>query len=397
MRIATSGVFRQGLAALQRAQAGVAETQRQIATGRRITTPADDPAGSKEVLDLSQAVGLSQQYQRNADAATRRLALEDHVLGAATDLLQRVRELAIQGNNSILSDGDRQALAQEVEQRLDELLGLANAKDGNGEYLFSGNKTQTKPFALGAGGVTYSGDQHARRLQLSPGYQVTVGDAGSAVFLAVKNGDSTLVAETDAGNSGSAVIAPPVISDPTSFVPDAYTIAFTTPTAYEVTDSGGGVVASGTYVSGDVISFNGIQTAVSGAPIATDNFTVKPSEQQDVFATVENLIQALRTGGQGAGPQAARVNAFNRFLLDVDQALQNLREVRTSVGARLNAVESERAVNEDFEVFLVESLSKVRDLDMAEAISRLNQQLTGLQAAQQSFLRVQDLSLFSLL
>ena len=149
--------------------------------------------------------------------------------------------------------------------------------------------------------------------------------------------------------------------------------------------------------SGDVISFRGIETAVSGAPGVGDTFTVKPSEQQDLFATVANLIQTLRSGGQGAVSQAVRVNGINRFLLDVDQALENLRQVRTSIGARLNAVESEQEVNADFEVFLVESLSKVRDVDMAEAISRLNLQLTGLQAAQQSFLRIQNLSLFALL
>ena len=397
MRVTTSDLFRQGLAALQRAQVAIAQTQRQIATGRRILTPADDPAGSKQVLDLSQAVGLSQQYQRNADAATRRLALEDDVLGAVTNLLQRSRELAIQGNSSVLSDGDRQALAQEVNQRLQELLGLANTKDGNGEYLFSGNKTQTRPFALGAGGVIYSGDQGTRRLQLSPDYQVSVGDAGSAVFLTVKNGDGTLVADTNVGNAGNGIITAPSVADVASFVADTYTISFPSATTFEVTDSGGTVVASGAYASGDVISFRGIETAVSGAPGVGDTFTVKPSEQQDLFATVANLIQTLRSGGQGAVSQAVRVNGINRFLLDVDQALENLRQVRTSIGARLNAVESEQEVNADFEVFLVESLSKVRDVDMAEAISRLNLQLTGLQAAQQSFLRIQNLSLFALL
>ena len=397
MRVTTSELFRQGLTALQRAQGAIAQTQSQIATGRRILTPADDPAGSKQVLDLTQAVGLSQQYQRNADVATRRLALEDDVLGAVTNLLQRSRELAIQGNSSVLSDGDRQALAQEVEQRLEELLGLANSKDGNGEYLFSGNKSQTRPFALGAGGVTYSGDQGTRRLQLSPDYQVSVGDAGSAVFLTVKNGDGTLVADTNVGNAGSGIIAAPSVADAASFVADTYTISFPSATTFEVTDSGGTVVASGAYASGDVISFRGIETAVSGAPGVGDTFTVKPSERQDVFATVANLIQTLRSGGQGAVSQAVRVNGINRFLLDVDQALENLRQVRTSIGARLNAVESEQGVNADFELFLVESLSKVRDVDMAEAISRLNLQLTGLQAAQQSFLRIQNLSLFALL
>ena len=88
---------------------------------------------------------------------------------------------------------------------------------------------------------------------------------------------------------------------------------------------------------------------------------------------------------------------MNRFLVDVDQAMENILQVRASVGARLNAIENETAVNEDFEIHLQQMLSDIRDVDLTEAIVRLNQQLTSLDAAHRSFALVQNQSLFDFL
>ena len=96
MRISTALVFAKGVKAIQDQQSSLSRTQQQIATGRRILTPADDPAGAKQILDIDQSLALTRQYNRNADTASGRLALEDGTLEGVTNLLQRVRELAIQ-------------------------------------------------------------------------------------------------------------------------------------------------------------------------------------------------------------------------------------------------------------------------------------------------------------
>ena len=305
MRISTSLLFRQGVNAIQKQQTGVAKTQLQVATGKRILTPADDPVGAKRVLDLNELLTLNGQYQRHAEAATRRLALEDTALEGIGNVLQRVRELTIQGHNGAYTDSDRQAIAAEVAERLDELLGLANSQDGNNEYLFAGDKVQTQPFARAAGGgFVYSGDNGQRQLPIGPGYQVAVGDPGSTVFN-IPNGN--------------------------------------------------------------------------------------------VFQSVQNLIDAFHSSTGDEAGRARLSNEVNRALSDLDQALENVRRVRAGVGARLNAIDNEKQANEDFSLHLKERLSQVQDLDYAEAISRLNQQLAGLQAAQQSFVRLQNLSLFNFL
>lgn len=81
--------------------------------------------------------------------------------------------------------------------------------------------------------------------------------------------------------------------------------------------------------------------------------------------------------------------------MNLDQALGNILDTRASVGSRLKTVENQRNINEDVLLQLRTTLSEIEDLDYAEAISRFNLQQTALQAAQQSYVQVQRLSLFN--
>ena len=398
MRISTSQLFAQGLNTMLSQQSALAQTQLQVATGKRILSPADDPAGSKRVLDLNETLAITRQYQVNADAAESRIGFEESALGAVTNIVHRVRELAIQGNNATLSRDDRTAIGREVQQRLAELLGLANSQDGQGEFLFAGFSTRTKPFAAdGAGNFIYSGDQGQRKVQIAPGLLVADGNNGTEVFQRIRNGNGTFQTSENLANAGSGVIDPGSVTNLPAWVPDTYTLTFTSATDYEVRDSSAALVTSGTYVDGAAIAFNGIQTAVSGSPAVGDNFTLSPSTHQDLFTTLDNLANALVGTGTSPTQQANLNNAINRVLVDLDQGLENVLQVRADVGARLNSIESERNVNADMELLIAQNLSTLENADLVEVITRLNQQLASLEAAQASFARLQNLSLFNFL
>ena len=156
-------------------------------------------------------------------------------------------------------------------------------------------------------------------------------------------------------------------------------------------------MAAGPYQSGSAISFDGIQVGITGTPVAGDSFTVSASTNQDVFTTLQNLINALETDIVDDASRAHFGNAVGRFLVDIDQAMDNINETRAKVGARLNAIDSQQAVNEDMILYAEENLSAVQDLDYAEAAGRMQLQLVGLQAAQQAFVKVQGLTLFNFL
>lgn len=189
MRISTYDFQRQAVQAMQDNQSRLAKTQLQVATGRRILTPSDDPAGAKRILDLKQSIEVQKQYQRNAESAINRLSLEESTLEGVTAALQRVKELAVQAGGGVLSATDRKAIAAEISTRLDETLGLANTRDAAGDYIFAGYRVDTEPFTRTVAGGTvsfaYQGDASARRIQVGPSLQVPSADSGQSVFVEV--------------------------------------------------------------------------------------------------------------------------------------------------------------------------------------------------------------------
>ena len=380
MRISTPQFFQKGTTGILDQQVQVSKTQLQMSSGKKVVTPSDDPTAAVQILQLQHSIDLTNTYQKNIDAAQAALGSEENALSNGTNILQRVRELAVQSNSGILSDQDRQAIAQEMQQHLASLLGLANSRDGNGDYLFSGFRTATQPFSHTTGGYSYAGDQGQRFIQIGASRQVAVGDSGSEVFQA-----------------GTGVIDAGQVNNLAAWVPDTYTLTFTTPTTYEVRDSSAALVTSGTYQDGAAISFNGVQVSVKGAPAGSDTFTIAPSTNQGVFTSVQNLVDSLNNTITDSTSRARLNNDINQGLSNIDRAMDKFTNTRTGVGARLNSLENQKSANGDLISASQIALSSVQDLDYTEAATRLNQQLLALQAAQQSFVKIQGLSLFNFL
>lgn len=397
MRISTSQIFQRATNGMLDQQAALSKTQIQMSTGKKLTAPSDDPVAAAQALQIQNGIDAITAYQKNADAATASLSTEENALSNAADILQRARELAVQANSAALSDTDRKAIVQELQQHIDGLMAIANTRDGNGDYVFAGFSAKTEPFSQTGAGVAYSGDQGQREVQIGANRQVTVGDPGSQVFMAIRNGNGTFTTTYNNANTGTGVIDLGQVTDVTAWVPDTYTLTFTAPDSYEVRDSAANLITSGTYTSGNAIAFNGVQVSVTGAPDAGDSFTLAPSPNQDVFATLQNLINALNGNAGAPAARAKLTMGIDQGLGAIDLAMERFSNTRTSVGARLNAIDSQNSANDAMVITARTDLSAIQDLDYAEAASRLNQQLLGLQAAQQSFARLQSLSLFNYL
>lgn len=397
-RISTAQLFEQGLATLQAQYARFARTQRQLATGQRIATPSEDPAGMVAVLDAKEVIERTAQLQDNIAVARRKLGMEEGALQTVVDVLQRARELGLRAGSGLLSPQDREAMAVEVDELLDDLVAAANTTDGSGEYIFAGYQVRSRPFAPAAGGgIAYAGDEGQRRLPVGPGFSIALGDSGTAVFRRIRNGNGTFVTGYGASNTGTGVIGPGTVDDPTAWVRDTYTITFTTATDWEVRDSASNLIASGSYTSGAAISFRGISVEITGTPAAGDTFTVAGSANQDMFTALQELAAALRADTSDAAAAAKMQMDLGRALLDIDRALEHATDVRAEVGGRLNALDQQERLNEDLLTLARQHLSEQQDLDYAEAISRFQRQLLAIEAAQRSFARVGSLSLFQYL
>lgn len=401
MRVSTTLMYKQGTESMLRQQTETLKTQMQIASGKRILTPADDPSGAAKVLDLQQAVGVIERYQDNIGDVESRLALEESALDSVNDLVIRMKELAIQGANGTHSPESIRGISAEVEEHVKTLLQMANTTDSN-EYLFAGYKSKTTPFSEVAGVYTYNGDQGVRMTQVGPSRQIAETDSGYEVFMNIKDGNGTYTTAPTATNSGTGIITVGTVTDSAAWVPDTYTVTFAEVadvTTYTVTDSLGATVgvADTPFTDGDAIAFNGIEFNIKGDPADADTFTIDQSSNQSMFETFQDLADTLKMLQESPEDGAIFQSAMGKVMKELDLALDNTNTVLAEVGARMNAVDIEYEANAGAVLTLKQNLSSVQDLDMAEAITRFDLQVISLQAAQQSFAKMQGLSLFNYL
>ncbi|MFO7306002.1 MAG: flagellar hook-associated protein FlgL [Gammaproteobacteria bacterium] len=396
MRISTSGLHHNALVTMLQQQTALSKIQNQIATGKRIRTPADDPAAAVHILELERALQEAEQLRTNADMAKNRLSLEEQSLQDVSRLLDRVRELAIQANNAPIDMDDRRMIATELRERLKELVNIANRRDANNEFLFAGYATQTQPFSAGPTGIVYAGDQGNRVLQVGPNHRVADSHSGFDVFLNIPEGNGTFVLRAAATNTGSGVLGAGSVIDRAAWsnAADDYTIHFTSDDGeYEILDSGGNVVTTGQYVEHSAIEFNGIKFELTGMPAQGDRFEVARSRSEDIFTTLQSLIDTLE--GTTASNQALFNSNIAQTLQQLDIAQEHFLQIRADIGARLSGLEAAEAAREDRNLELKRMKSELEDLDYAEAVTRMYQQLAGLQAAQASYMQIAQLSLFN--
>ena len=397
MRVTQNMEQAQFLSALNQLESSISTTQNGISTGLSFTTASQNPVGAGLVAGYNQVLAQSQQYTANGNSASESLNTEDSALTQLQNQLQSLRDLALEANNASESPADLSAIATQVQQIQGSLLGIANTQDGSGNYIFAGYATQTQPFAQSATGATYSGDQGQRQVQVGAGQTVVVGDNGDLVFNQVKTGNGTFNVTAASSNTGTGILGATTVTDPAAYAGGTYSIQFTAPNAYQVLNSGGTVVTSGTYTSGQAIAFAGVQVTLSGQPAAGDSFAVAPSTDQSVFTTVQNLANALQQTTATPAGKAQLNNSIVSAINGIDQALNQTQTVQSSVGARLNTITTAQSVATTQQTQLQESISNLQSLDYASAVTSLDSQNTTLSAAMQAYSQTQGLSLFKYL
>ncbi|MBX5476989.1 MAG: flagellar hook-associated protein FlgL [Clostridia bacterium] len=174
MRVTSSMVYEQVIGDIRRSQTRLARLQEQMASGRRVNRPSDDPSGIQYGLELSHGLAQNERYLANAQDAQDRLDTTDQALASIGDIILRARQLAIKGSDSSLPLSAHQALATEVRQLRDQLVDTANAEMA-GRFLFAGSADDTKPYSVsGTGTLSYAGDNNLIVREIGPGVRVPV-------------------------------------------------------------------------------------------------------------------------------------------------------------------------------------------------------------------------------
>ena len=403
MRISTQTFYEQSRTTMGAQQGSLLRVQQQLGAGTKILTPSDDPLGATRALAVSQSIALTAQYSASRSHAVQTLSLEENALQSVTTVLQNVKSLVIQAGNGTMADADRASIATTLQSNLDQLQGLANTDDGNGHFLFAGFRSASSPFVRQAdGGIAYTGDQGQRQVQVDVSRQMAGADDGRSIFQTVQAGAGYVAAAASA-NSGSGVFGATSVVNPSdaNYGKD-FVISFPAVGSYQVDTvpaSSTPLVASTPFTPGSAISFGGLQISISGAPAVGDQVTVATARNAglDVFAAIGDVIKALRTPVDGPKNQALVLNALSTANRKLTNAHDNVLTVRSSVGSRLQELDILSAGADDRMLLDKSHLSALQDLDYSSAIGEFYERQTALQASQQTFVKIQKISLFNYL
>ena len=303
MKISTSQLFDNSVNQMNRQQSKIAEMQAKLASGKQIVKPSDDSEKSAVIQRLQTAIDRQSVYERSLDTAENRLASEESALMSSERILQRIRQLAVQGNTDTLSVDDKEILANEIASLREELISLANTQDANGNYVFAGSNVQTKAFDVNADGdIIYQGDKTQTSVDISDQRRLVLNRAGDEVFASVDR-----------------------------------------------------------VVDGDTqdISF---------------------------FKVIDDFAQALATDDE---------DALNLGLEEISSITEGMGAAIADLGARISTVSNQREILEDANLRYQDLLSNAQDLDYATAVTKLSAELLSLEAAQASFAKISQLSLFN--
>ncbi|MEH6798973.1 MAG: flagellar hook-associated protein FlgL [Halopseudomonas sabulinigri] len=423
MRISTIQQFNAGVRGIQDNYANASRTQEEISARKRILSPADDPVATVRLLQLSQESNKLDQYSNNMTAANNSLAQEEAVLNSVNNSLQRVREITLEAGGGALTDQDRQALATELEQREGELMGLFNSQNARGEYLFGGYQSKEAPFVQNSdGSYSYQGDEGQRSVQIAGSKTVALNDNGKELFVNIANVNRVVTSSPEAPeplNTGTGRISLGVVENKTTYDDDFYPLGSVSivigadESSYEIVDSAGASFApavTGALVKNDSggydIRYAGVKVTLDGEPAAGDSFSIATGdsapasnqrETRSVLETISNLRKTLEAPGDSTDAKLQRRDVLAVTLDNLDNAMNSVLQVQTTIGARMNVIDSTQVQNDELSLINTSVTSELEDLDYAEALSRLSMQTVVLQAAQQSFVKVSGLSLFNLL
>ena len=502
MRISTPVFYQRNTDNMFTQQQKLSEQNLHLSSQKRVMHGSDDAVAIATIHRLKQDLSVGDQYIKNGEMAETANGLEETSLAQATNILQRTRELLVTVGNETYNAENREAVATELESLRGELVGVANTRDGNSQYIFGGFDVDTQPFQKNEfGTIDYHGDDGDRSYKVGAGVFVKGNDSGQSVFVDIAEGNGDFVSQGNLSNKGSGVIDQASVIDSklaNGFLNDDYTIAISQPapdadpeysvyglkdtavtgnanvkiskidvnnpnfsfvnpmnvapnpnsnvsiefmatadpkqfevlvngrssipviydagntTSQEINVGGLSIEINGipnsqdkysltkyieptAYEEGQSIEFNGLKTALKGKVKDLDNFTLRQSGVKDIFATMQDSIDALRVIGEDSVAKAQREMSLDMARHQIDNSMKNISSVRTSVGARMNTIDNQRESTQDFKLTSQKTLSNLEDLDMVAAISDFSQQKDLLDITQKTFMKLQDLSLFKLL
>ena len=443
MRIATSTIYTQQTSAIDDQQALYAQIGQQLSTGKQLNDPSDDPARIGQDLELHVSLDTTTQQATNVQSAVSELTTTDSALSSLTSVLQSARQLAVQGASQGLTDDQRSALANQLDELVRQSISVGNTQYG-GKYVFAGTaataaapvQQQGNPIS----GVTFNGNeqvqgqliynnqQYALSTTFQAAFNYQSADGSPDVFQTLISLRDTLANQVAVDRSAQPINAGgQLVYGPASGIAPAPTTlgtagAFATPA---VADSSGNLslqihgtvngvssvqtitVAPGTALDdGTAAGLVGQINAVSGSTGVSARFDAK-AQRVVLTGTGSFYVSDVPSPGAtnsgnltsvlGLAPQADFVQNLSTQIGDVDHALNTTLNARSAIGARIQTL---GAIGDQLQTTLTDNKkteSGIEDVDVAAAVSKYSQTQTALQAAYSTTSRLESKTLFDYL
>ncbi|WP_330130875.1 flagellar hook-associated protein FlgL [Shewanella xiamenensis] len=400
MRLSSAQIFNQSITSVLQKQTATSKILEQLSSGKKVNTAGDDPVAALGIDNLNQRNALVDQFMKNIDYATNRLAVTESKLGSAENLASSIREQVMRAVNGTLADSERQMIADEMKGSLEELLSIANSKDESGNYMFSGYSTDKEPFAFDNSTppkIVYSGDSGIRNSLVQSGVALGTNVPGDTAFMKAPNGLGDYSVNYLASQQGEFSVKTAKIADPATYLADTYTFNFSDNgsggTNLQVLDSANNPVANiANFDAATPVSFNGIEVNISGKPSAGDSFTMEPQSEVSIFDTISRAIALIEDPNSANTPQGR--SQLAQILNDIDSGVNQISSARSVAGNNLKAVESYKDTHIEEQVLNTSALSRLEDLDYASAITEFVKQQLALNAVSSVFSKVGSVSLF---
>ena len=397
MQISTQQFYDRSLRNMQNTQSDAAKTNEQLSTGKALIRPSDDTDKLRTIGNLERAINKVQSYNNNVDHLINRYATEEGALTSASDILIRARELAIQASNATISSEDRKIIAIEVDGLKSELLALANSKDVNGQAMFAGAKTSVEPFVVAADGeVTYQGDSRQTMIEVSENRQLPKNRSGLEVF--------TGVTRLDENGKEERINFFAVLNDfKESLLLEQKTQVKVA--ANELSATTGELTINGVQITqpaerptlAEFVTLINAETPRTNVLAALDDQGNLVLENAPGFET-DNMVFGANPGAffniSGTVTPSVDSRLMERSISEVGDLHDNISVALGRIGSEVQNAEHQKDINLDNEVRLKQFKSSEVDVDFAEAVSRFNAELARLEAAQASFAKLSQLSLF---
>ena len=410
-RLGSANSYDNTLANLTTRQNNLANLQESLSSGKKITSPSDDPTGAAQAERALNRLSRIATDQRALEVQRNAISTAESTLGDITSAMQNVRDLVSSAGNGTFSAAERKTVTDQIAGLRQQILTLANTQDSNGQPLFAALGSALQPFAgpassvpdysfNGLPGTTAAGTyaipstlDGESAFMLQPGrdtvYNVTMSNTPPLGVTTVPNLLTDSVVQNNAVGAGS-INGSSYTVNVTAFDPVAKTVSYSLTETPATGLAGGGATVPWSKDLGFAVNgMPGLSLNVKGTPTVGDSISVTPNAS--VFSTIDHAVSDINNAPNSSAANQAVAQALH----NIDISMARISAVRGQAGDLLTRADTITSTNDKRNVEQEANRSRAEDIDMVKGISDFQKQQTGYQAALQSYAQIQKLSLFN--